>query len=357
MVDKGVPLVRGIDDVTPAWCGAALAGRLGEAAVVAVEAAPVGTGQVADTYRLALAYDPPGAGPATLVAKVPAAAEASRAAAAATRTYEVEAGFYRELAPSLPVRVPECWHAHHDPGTGAYAVVLEDVAPACQGDQLAGCTPDEAAASLDEAARLHAPRWGDPALGAIPWLARRDPQAVAATAELIAGAVPGFLDRYAGRLDPDVVALVERLAPRVRDLLRDRPGPETVAHGDFRVDNLLFGGERVVVVDWQTVALGPGLADVSYLLGGSLTTEDRRRHEGGLVEHYRRALGGLGVALGADECWAGYRRFAFGGLLMAVVASMLVGRTERGDAMFATMAERAGRHALDLGAEELLAAG
>ena len=41
---------------------------------------------------------------------------------------------------------------------------------------------------------------------------------------------------------------------------------------------------------------------------------------------------------------------------MAIVASMLVERTERGDEMFMTMLARHSQHALDLDADELLAA-
>ena len=42
------------------------------------------------------------------------------------------------------------------------------------------------------------------------------------------------------------------------------------------------------------------------------------------------------------------------GLLMAVGASMLVERTERGDEMFMTMASRHSQHVLDLDATELI---
>jgi hypothetical protein len=42
------------------------------------------------------------------------------------------------------------------------------------------------------------------------------------------------------------------------------------------------------------------------------------------------------------------------GYVMAVIASVLVGRTERGDAMFMAMANRHAAQALDLDATELL---
>jgi hypothetical protein len=61
------------------------------------------------------------------------------------------------------------------------------------------------------------------------------------------------------------------------------------------------------------------------------------------------------VELDLDTCLADYRRFAFSGLNMAIIASMLVGRTDRGDEMFIAMADRAGLHALDHDTEGLLA--
>ena len=59
-------------------------------------------------------------------------------------------------------------------------------------------------------------------------------------------------------------------------------------------------------------------------------------------------------ALSWEDCWRGYRHAAFAGVLMAIVASMLVERTERGDEMFVTMLARHAQHALDLDAAELL---
>ncbi|HEY3701214.1 MAG TPA: hypothetical protein VGL32_03055, partial [Acidimicrobiales bacterium] len=70
---------------------------------------------------------------------------------------------------------------------------------------------------------------------------------------------------------------------------------------------------------------------------------------------YHDALRAAGVVdLGWDDCWTQYRRYTFGGLIMAVAASMLVEQTDRGDDMFVTMAQRHGRHAIDLEAERLV---
>ena len=354
MSEARADVVEGVAGLTPAWLTTSLADATGGATIVAVELEPIGTGQMADTVRLRPTYEPAGAGPATLVAKVGSSSVVSRAAARATRTYEIEAGFYRDLVEDLPVRAPRRYHVGYDADTDDYVVLLEDVAPAQQGDQLTGCTVDEAAAAIDELALLHAPHWGDPGLGRLGWLDRATPENLAGMALLVQTLAPGFLERYGDRLDPEVAGVAERFSDLVAAYVAERDVPLTVAHGDYRVDNLLFGGPRVVVVDWQTVTRGPGIADLAYLLGASLTTELRRQHEQELLGHYRERLAAAGVELTADEVAAQYRLHAFSGLLMAMVASMIVDRTERGDEMFLAMADRHARHVLDAEAEALL---
>ena len=137
--------VGGASGLTAGFLTAALAGSLDGAIVEAVEAARVGTGQVSDTYRLLLTYSgPPDSStaevrsghpklPATLIAKVPAADTASRGAARAFRTYEIEASFYSQLAPGLPVALPACFYSAYDADPDEYVVLLADLAPARAG--------------------------------------------------------------------------------------------------------------------------------------------------------------------------------------------------------------------------------
>ena len=53
-----------------------------------------------------LTYDRPTDAPPTIVAKLPAADETSRATALSLRSYENEVRFYQQLAPGLPMRTP-----------------------------------------------------------------------------------------------------------------------------------------------------------------------------------------------------------------------------------------------------------
>src|SRR5207248_9236872 len=102
---------------------------------------------------------------------------------------------------------------------------------------------------------------------------------------------------------------------------------------------------------------GGALHDAAYFLGGSLPTEDRRAHERELLAGYREALHEHGAQqLPWETCWREYRRHTVAGLLMALLAPMIVERTERGDEMFVAMLARHAQHALDLDAEELVPA-
>jgi len=333
----------GVGALTPSWLSDALGTK-----VAAVQTEPVGTGQVSDSVRLFLTYAGDTALPVTMVAKVPAADPSSRAAARAVRTYEVEAKFYAEVAERLDAGIPTCYFAGYDPEPDEYAVLLADLAPALPGDQLAGLGTADAAAAITEMAALHAAGWDDPALAALPWLNRHDADAAAFTAAMVTDLYTGFKDRYAADLDPRVIALIEDFLPSMGTYLAAREGSSTLTHGDFRADNLLFGGPRTAVLDWQTCAYGPGLADLSYFLGSSLPVEIRRSHEEALVRDYHTALTARGVHLTWDDCWTAYRRHAFHGIVMAIGAAMLVERTERGDEMFRTMTTRHAHHALDL---------
>src|SRR6185369_11638130 len=134
-----------------AWVTDALraSGVIESASVVAIEQTPVGTGQMCDSVRLGLTYDGPTDGPATVIAKLPAADETSRATALSLRSYENEVRFYQQLAPDLPIRTPGVFHADIDVETASFILLLEDMAPASQGDQLAGCSPEVAKVAVD----------------------------------------------------------------------------------------------------------------------------------------------------------------------------------------------------------------
>jgi Ecdysteroid kinase-like family len=362
---NGAPeLVRGPEGVSAEWLTRVLrrAQLLDRSVVDGFTTQIVGTGQMGANVRYRLHYDrsEPRA-PQAVVCKFASSDPTSRATGIGLRTYEVEVSFYRDLARTVDIRTPACHFADIDLETGEFVLVLEDLAPAVQGDQLAGCSVDQAALAMEELAKLHAPRWADQRLAELSWLNRNTPEAVDVVAQLFAALFPQFFERYGSRLDPQYVRVAERLMANLGRWMHTREPPFTVQHGDYRVDNMLFGtpegGYPLAVVDWQTVVWGPPLADASYFLGAGLLPPERRQHERALLKLYHDALRARGVdGYSWERCWNDYRRFAFSGFLMAVGASIMVVQTERGDEMFMTMANRHGAQILDLGAEEFLTA-
>jgi aminoglycoside phosphotransferase (APT) family kinase protein len=170
--------------------------------------------------------------------------------------------------------------------------------------------------------------------------------------------LPGFFATYSKYLDAEGVALIERFGERIPAWIDGHSLPDTVTHGDYRLDNLMFESERggypVAAVDWQTPGQGSASGDVSYFLGAGPLPEVRREIERSLVERYCEELAGYGVGVDGEEFWLQYRRDAYAGIIMSVVASQIVGGSERSEAMFAAMASRHTRHALDVRAEHLI---
>lgn len=348
--------------VDAAWLTEVLheAGVAPQARVTSFERTVVGTGQMGRNVRFALEWDGDGTdAPTSVVGKFPSDDPKSRATGTAQGAYEKEVRFYRELAATVDIRTPRCFFADVDAPTGDFVMLLEDLAPAVQGDQLAGCSVAQAALAMTEAARLHAPRWGDKSLGDSDFLNAPTEDSAGILQAIYQALFPGFAERYQSRLSADELGLIARLGPRLTRWVQDSETPLTLVHGDYRLDNMMFGTEAggypLAVVDWQTLTLGAGPGDVAYFLGAGLLPEERRKHEEALLRDYHEQLRGAGVTDYAwDACFHEYRRSTFAGVVMAVVASMIVEQTERGDDMFVAMASRHSAHAIDLEAEALL---
>ena len=350
---------------TPEQIGTAwLTDRLREAGhpgvrVRAFTATRVGTGQIGKCIRYALELDGDPTAPRSLIGKFPSDDPTSRQTGVALRNFIKEVSFYRTLAGRVTISVPRCYYAAIDGEGPEFALLLEDLAPARQGDQLAGCSTEVAHAAVLELVGLHAPSWCDESLRGIDWLGEPNE----ATAELIRGLyraqLPGFLARYGARLEHDEVAVIERVGESTGLPFEPHADPFALVHVDYRLDNLLIDEgarpPRVFVVDWQSVTLGNPLADVAYFLGAGLLPDARRAAEEAIVRSYHQALGQAGVtAYPFARCWDDYRRGTFAGFVVTVIASMMVEQTARGDEMFVVMARRHSRHALDLAADSLL---
>ncbi|WP_030167955.1 phosphotransferase family protein [Spirillospora albida] len=346
--EQSLPVPESAHDITPGWLSAALG-----APVTGVTSTRVGSGQIGTCHRLGLEGPGVDAGeaPRALVAKL--AAEDPAARAFLGGVYRTEVLFYRDIAHTVAVRTPRCHHGAIGGDATTFVLLLEDAAPAVQGDQLTGCTPGQAAAAVDNLAGLHGPRWCDPALLDVPWLSALTEEDARTLGEVFAPATETFIDRFGDAIPPEDARTLRDTAAAVEAWAVARPERFGLVHGDYRLDNLLFppgGAPGVLAVDWQTVTVGHPVRDLSYLLGTGLDPAARAAAEHGLVARYHAALTGHGVqGYTLEECFDDYRFAALQGPLTTVLGCAYSShRTDRGDAMFLAMARRSCAQIRDL---------
>ena len=350
-----------ISQMTTDWLSRALsAAGVNDAQVLGFRTTPVGTGQAALCCRIELDGTARDANlPRSIIGKFPADDEASRASATQGGTYLREVEFYRVLQPLVSIRTPRCHLAEIRDRGPEFALLLEDLAPADQGDQIAGCDEPFAREALLQLIGLHAPTWRDSAILKLPWVNSYHPHRAKFMMQIYKHGLPAFLDRCAHGLTTEEIAFLQRLGQEEEYPCFAENRIFCVVHNDFRLDNFLYEEDRVAdtlhVVDWQTYGSGNPMTDVAYFLGGCLLPEVRSAVETELVAEYHENLtasGVTGYTLG--ECWDDYRIGAFHGLMYAMAGMVHVTRSERGDEMFATMAQRHARQVLDLGADDVL---
>ena len=334
-------------NLPPDWFNALFQNIGLDARVDSVSAKSIGTGQIGENVRFVLNYSSNADGaPASMVGKFPSASESSLMTAKLLGHYQREVMFYRTFAKVVGSITPDVFYTDYDPDTNRFILMMEDMAPAEQGDQLEGCSVADAERALATAALLHAAYWDDPALDTYPWLQGSSvapPPALAP--EQVVALWDGFTERYGDRLDPEDMRVGAAYAAALPQWSEGYQGPFGLIHNDFRLDNMLFGPDGspkpIAVVDWQTTGKGAPANDVAYFIGAGLTRDHRPQHEMALLEYYHARLVAEGVdTYSFDDLYRDYRWFSFYGMSVAFGAAMLVQQTERGDEMFLTMFRR-----------------
>jgi len=305
-------------ELTPAWITASLraAGVLGQGSVTGFTTSPVGegVGMLGILVRVVPTYDraEPGA-PASFIAKFATPIESNRVVAQHFRLYEREVRFYRSIAPTVQAAAPRCYAGEIDPETGDCVLLLEDLASYRTGDQVHGCSADEAIEVIDAVVPLHAAFWGRtdrPDLDFVPHIDGEN-QIVGMTGGCAAGWEP-CVAQFGAVMAPEVKAAKELFIAAVPELHRMMGRRvQTVIHGDVRLDNVMFaadpGHHAVALLDWA-LTISTGLQDIAYLVSQNVTTEERRSHEDELIAHYHRRLVDHGVTdCTLEQCWSDYR--------------------------------------------------
>ncbi len=293
-------------EVTAEWLTENLraSGTIGsDVTVVKAQPDPVaaGIGFMGEVGVIELTYDRDTAAPTRMVAKIPTTDATIRGMLAPAKVFEREARFYQDVAPTLGDLVPDCYFVGCDVDNDDYFLLMEDLGGNRCGDQLAGCTVDDARAAITAIATFQATYWENDKLASIEWMPRMDDPGMKIGEVIYASSLDGFKAVFADAIDPGCAELIDRFGPNVPQLLdRMAAMPNTISHFDFRLDNLFFddsakNGPTVQMIDFQTSSKGGGVYDVGYLLSQSLGTEDRRANEASLLQTYHDTLVANGV--------------------------------------------------------------
>jgi len=344
---------RGPENVTPTWLGSALGADVRD-----VDVNPIGTGQTGATYRVSATYATDADLPGTFAVKLAAQDDAVRERVALGYLSEVE--FYADVAEHVRIPVPRCFYSDISESGADFVLVLADMAPAAQGDQIAGCNPQEARLAVQALAGLHGPSWCDPTwlgLKAISMPKPGDEAAAKGLGDVSVMAADITIDKLGARMSAEDRETLAAAMGLVTPWLLAEPARFALMHGDYRLDNMLFDPDRtrITVVDWQTMGVGLPARDLAYFTATSLAPEIRAEIEQDLVRHYHEALLGYGVTgYDAETCWRDYRLGVIQAPLLSSLGFAFASSTERGDEMMLAMFHRGCQAIRELGTLDLI---
>ncbi len=217
-----------------------------------------------------------------------------------------EALFYQRLAPQLSMRLPRTTSIIDRHQTQAILIMEDLVATNARFcSALDPFTPEMAAQSLDQIARLHATT---SLLKDNDWLPSRltflatGPHFTATQLQKI---MDGSRSRNLSSRTANATLLLDGMKALAR-CFADRP--LTVLHGDCHAGNFYLTDDGPGVTDWQLVQRGCWAQDVAYHIAAVLPEDIAAREERALLEHYLdrvRAHGGVTPAI--DAAWQDYR--------------------------------------------------
>jgi thiamine kinase-like enzyme len=329
-----------------------------EVTAVTVEPFAAGTAFLGLLARLDVTYaDPDTPLPRRLIAKTPTNDPGGRAVGEMLNVWKREAMFYGRLAHLIDTPVPTC-RANLITDDRSL-LLLDDLHPAQPGDQVAGADATQARSAVVALAELHAPFWGQARTDELRWVPGLDTSGTAdALQAAMASAIPRFVDRFGHLLPDESVHWLHRFVPRLgewRTDLLDRP--LTIAHADYRLENMLFDDDgQVTVIDWQTAMYTGGPTDLSFFLATNLDIDLRRRHEQDLVATYIDTLHDRGVSpTHTGHVWDDYRTAHLWWIgMLANNLSSIDTPDERSKALFEAMLTRLHTAAVDVNSGDWL---
>lgn len=275
------PLMQNISQLTTDFLSQSL-GTLVED--FTIEQIGADEGFMADVFRL---YPTGPALPDSLILKMPALDPDRRELARRFGSYQREARFYRQTADNCGIRVPTCYYNDE----ADFLIIMEDIGHWPTVDPGVGASARQAEIAVDNLAVFHRNLWlqtnqadAEPA------------EEFAAGFNAAADDLPQFTKAIAATSDfPDAAKLTLWYGANSRSLLAQfTQQPQVLSHMDFRLENLRFRDEEMILFDWGETAMAPIGFDLACFFTSSLSSESRQASEASLLARYQQTLTATG---------------------------------------------------------------
>lgn len=295
-------------------------------------------------------------GPDTLIAKFPTEAEDNRFVATTYDMYGREYRFYTQVAPNVPIRAPKCYHAEFNEENSDFVLLIEELLGYELGDQVTGCSLEEAHAVIKDLAALHRSTWKPG-----PEIQINQHDMPYQREGMIGGfgvGWPGVLANFKEVLDAELTAeeveLLGKTPDHVNQLLdRIHDGPLVIAHGDVRLDNVFFSKDGNALVDYQAVCKAAPEHDLAYFVTQSLSDDVRHAEDWVAVYHQHLTSEGIEYDLSVSR-----ERFRYCAMYFVCYAVIIAGTldqaNERGRKLAETLLAYSLRSIKELNALELI---
>ena len=329
---KRVPLPEQADDITVDWMRQALtaggASGFPEIESLEIEKLSDVANAMGNLFRCRMnARGGIPVDPASVIVKLPTSNAIALKLAKWLSLHRREYVYYRDIAPHSQVRVPSLLYGDLDARSHRFVLVLEDLGGMEAIPQSVGVGVERARRAIREIAGLQGRFWeaaDEPALAACGAFLSARQRRIMQTLYLLT--LPLAFERFGELFTADTRRLAEALGSRLdAHFAAVSQGPKTVVHGDYRGDNVLFGGGGLgdfAVIDWQGCGIGCGMYDVAFFLATSVSVDDRRRVERDAVGEYHDIVCRMGAEnYSRDDCWRSYRQNMLGTLMPMVLGA------------------------------------
>jgi len=309
-----------IDEVTAEWMSAATGWKV---TAVRNEIIGVGVGVASAVYRSHLT----GSGcPASVIVKMPALDPNAAFTSTVLRMYIREVRFFKTLAKDVPFRVSKSYYGEVNEETSQFAMVVEDLGNLRAVDQVKGMNIDDARRAVDGLAAMHAKWWGkaDALAADGTTISLGDPIYPAIVPMVFAEGWEKCTKEI--KMPDSIMQVGPRFGNAVAPLLASlAKGPNTLAHGDYRADNMFFDEQnKLVVLDFQLIGTGIGAYDLAYFITQSIAADDASKHERELFDRWIDGVSSGGAPkelVDKKALWEHYRSAALFCLAYPIVAS------------------------------------